>query len=86
MSYLFVVFAVFAEILCWERTTGNFNHRMAGDKLNEGQHFRYNKCMQEYSFLHILSKGQIGFLESFPLRFKDEENIFQNKKITAEGL
>ena len=85
MSYLFVVFAVFAEIVCWERTTGNFNHRMTGNKLNKGQHFRDNRW-QEYSFLHFLSKGHIGFLESFPVRFKDEENIFQNKKITAEGL
>ena len=85
MPCLLVVFAVFAEIVCWERTTGNFNHRMTGNKLNKGQHFRDNRW-QEYSILHFLSKGHIGFLESFPVRFKDEENIFQNKKITAEGL
>lgn len=42
------------------------------------------KCMQEYSFLHFPSKGHILFLEIFPVTFRDEENIFQTKKATAE--
>ena len=62
------------------------SHTVTMYKFNEWQYFRYMKFMQEYSFLHFPSKGHTDFLERFPVTFRNKENIFQNKKITAEGL